>query len=261
MESFSGQEGGYPDFSPQEVSENPHSEKNLKKYLYVLIGVVVLAIILFALFAGGPPEAEYGNGECEIEENCLEHPIDCKCKSNEICSQEKKRCIRQTNTSSDSNNKGNLSGAKASYGNGICDSGENCLDHPRDCICSSGQYCSKEKKCVSPFCGNGICESKKEGADSCCEDCPCPYPECQSCNPQNHKCEMPEFSLSEGSVRSAVMGYYEEKGLAVGSITVKGDTCRSSKIQKQVEVEIIGSDFPEELLISGEGEVSLFRSL
>ena len=263
MEAFSKQEGGFPEFSPQEPSEAPGQEKSLKKYLYILAGVIVLAVLLFVFLSSGPPEAEYGDGVCDVlEENCIDHPNDCKCKSNEVCSPEKKRCIRQTNDSLDTSKKGNLSGAKSSsYGNGICDSLENCLDHPKDCKCSSDQYCSKEKKCVSPVCGNGICEDKKEGSDTCCSDCPCPLADCQVCNSQTHMCEMPAVQISEDFVRSAVVDYYSGRGLEAGNVTIKGDTCKGSEVYKLVEVEVVGSESTEEVLVSETGEVSRFSLL
>jgi len=44
-------------------------------------------------------------------------------------------------------------------GDGICGSAENCWDCPKDCPCSSGEYCSEEAKlCIKPSCGNGECE-------------------------------------------------------------------------------------------------------
>jgi len=55
-------------------------------------------------------------------------------------------------------------------GDTYCDSslGENCLNSPSDCACSSSERCNSQGKCET-YCGNGICESKEQG--TCKSDC------------------------------------------------------------------------------------------
>lgn len=57
------------------------------------------------------------NGKCELEsgENCVTAPLDCKCKFDEMCNKNTKRCEIVT------------------CGNGKCDSGENSQTCPNDC--------------------------------------------------------------------------------------------------------------------------------
>jgi len=97
------------------------------------------------------------NGVCELEkgENCI-NSIDCKCKTNEYCNPENKKCE-----------------AESSCGNGRCEEnkGENCNTCEIDCgACSceedlGGTTCLQRQECVgellSEFCCRGECVFKQ----------------------------------------------------------------------------------------------------
>ncbi|MCK4429570.1 MAG: hypothetical protein KAU95_04285 [Candidatus Aenigmarchaeota archaeon] len=156
---------------------------------YIKINLILL-IIGIVLISGcvQPKQSACGNGICEVDENCFSCLKDCKCGEGEICSEEKKICVK-------------IEEEKGKYGDGVCDAGENCLDHQKDCKCRKEEYCSQEeKKCVKPICGNGKCENY-ENSSNCCLDCACPInhfcqnnecqeePKCGVCQHlQNHKC-------------------------------------------------------------------------
>lgn len=95
------------------------------KLIYIVIGLVIVGMIVsFFLFFRPEPvikppvtQVVCGNNICEIEENCFDCSHDCKCKSNEYCSDQSKECVVPV------------------CGNGECEQSEtpkNCCD---DCGC------------------------------------------------------------------------------------------------------------------------------
>ena len=103
----------------QELYYSQGNDGSKNKWFLILIGVVILGLIIFLAFIPKktPTKPECGNNICEAGENCYDCFVDCKCKSSEYCSVEKKVCIEIV------------------CGNGICDPGEtsdNCCD---DCEC------------------------------------------------------------------------------------------------------------------------------
>ncbi len=125
----------YSDYSDLEYS------KRSKRFLYVLIGAVVLFILITSLFVLIPKEKlekpECGNRRCDIGENCYECPFDCKCEEGYYCSPETRKCVL------------------AICGNNKCEPGENSENCCNDCGCRiSGEICNKiTHKCEIPSSG------------------------------------------------------------------------------------------------------------
>lgn len=117
-----------PQFQPQ-----PEEQSDNKK-LYLIIGIAVIAILIvgFLVYRSfkqpiAPEKPVCGNGKCEENENCYDCAPDCKCKANEYCSEDAKKCLVPV------------------CGNDKCEpfeSGANCCD---DCPCGlSQEVCNEE---------------------------------------------------------------------------------------------------------------------
>jgi len=124
----------YPNYPSQPIQSQSRVSK---KFIYVLAFVAVIAVVVaVVLLMQQKPvaPAECGNGKCESGENCFDCPVDCKCKTNEYCSEQEKKCILPK------------------CGNGICEtfeSNQNCCE---DCKCQGElETCNKQKqKCEIP---------------------------------------------------------------------------------------------------------------
>ncbi|MCK4429344.1 MAG: hypothetical protein KAU95_03130, partial [Candidatus Aenigmarchaeota archaeon] len=152
-----------------ESSEKPKTNK----IIYLLIGFALLLICAlgFAIMTLYSGSSVCGDGICKDNENCYDCSDDCICKNGEICSKEKKRCIK----------------LEELCGNGKCDISETCSNCPEDCgtcatvpdcgdgICNAGEtYITCPKDCLnSIICGDKVCE-ENETQDNCCVDCGCP---------------------------------------------------------------------------------------
>jgi len=110
-----------------------------KKIYFIIILSIVIAVSLIAFYVfiklpGHETKEECGNGKCETGENCYDCSQDCKCGTNEYCSEVDKKCVSSI------------------CGNGKCEpfeSSENCCD---DCKCDiAGEFCNiTTHKCEMP---------------------------------------------------------------------------------------------------------------
>jgi len=236
-----------------------------KKILYVVMGVVLLVLVMSALFIlSSPPEKDEicGNSICESMETCKTCVKDCSCKISQIC--EKGKCIEkaaqkevcgngvcETGESESSccedclcmsedvscNHETHKCESKIKYGDGICDVSENCWDHPKDCKCDDGEFCSiDEKVCVKPVCGNSKCE-QYENQQNCCNDCKCILPG-EYCNEVSNKCEIKSMELSDEDAVKYANDYFEDKGMYAENIEVTGISGYNDEPVKMVKVQV-----------------------
>ncbi|MBN2095643.1 MAG: hypothetical protein JW727_06340 [Candidatus Aenigmarchaeota archaeon] len=120
--------------------------------------------------------------------------------------------------------------------NGVCESGENCLDDREDCTCRQGEYCSLEKKsCVSPICGNGECEYF-EDPNNCNKDCGCWQG--QVYDSAADSCVEKAFTLSEMRIGEVLDAHYSAKGMALSNFTITNTTVT---YQNEVGIEVFVS--------------------
>jgi len=204
--------------------------KNVIKLVYAAIGIVLLVIVYFAFFSGP---------------NTLGTDFDSGINTgNPDTSGE----VPETG--------GNTEKLVSLSGNGWCDPQENCADNPKDCICLSGEYCSSEaKKCIKPVCGDGTCGAK-EYPSTCCQDCGCTHPACETCDATSGVCKVKEPSISDDSVIEAVRNYYQGKGVSVAGLGILGSSCAyMNETVKLVEVNVSGSDVQERVGVTESGNV------
>jgi len=117
----------YPSQPQQRVS---------KKLIYILIIATLISIVAVAVVLLRPEPAVptvCGDGVCEQNENCYDCAVDCKCQSNEYCSEDKK-CMQPV------------------CGNNICEIYEDQTNCCEDCPCVGElEICNKEKhSCERP---------------------------------------------------------------------------------------------------------------
>ncbi len=141
------------------------------------------------------------------------------------------------------------------YGDGICDVTENCLDNPKDCKCSQGEYCSHTKKeCVLPICGNGVCESF-ENSNTCCNDCSCAL-EQENCNKKTHKCELPDIGISDETVTKLISQYFNSQEKDIEKISKIKTDVFENEIVKSAEVIITGEDRTYLIVVNANGKIT-----
>ena len=98
-----------------------------RKWEYLIfLSIIIVGGLLFYRIYQKPEKSVCGNGICEIDENCYECPIDCKCEEGQYCSPEKKECVSPL------------------CGNGICEPFETYEDCCDDCGClTEYEECNK----------------------------------------------------------------------------------------------------------------------
>lgn len=77
----------YP--SPIEQPDN----RNNKKFLYIFLGICVLIVLATIIYFFTRPKPFCGNDVCDKTENCITCSKDCKCSSDQYCSQKTQSCI------------------------------------------------------------------------------------------------------------------------------------------------------------------------
>jgi hypothetical protein len=156
--------GSNPKQEQDSSGQTTDESKNITKIVYAAIGLVVIVIIYSVFFSGGSqkttPENSIDTGglgdltdktnlgtstnkssainisktsSCGPGKNCLKNPSDCKCSSDEYCSNETKKCTKPT------------------CGNGLCEPKEYADTCCNDCSCAypACQICdNKTQACV-----------------------------------------------------------------------------------------------------------------
>jgi hypothetical protein len=278
MAVLSDQYREYPDYPTQEPifepseSQSNSEPKDIKKYLYGAIGLVVIIIIAIVFFSSGEP-AGFGDSEragCGFGKNCFEHPDECGCGEGYVCNNVGGRwsCVKSeleaeepypeykatpTETPPDPDK-------KSAYPDGVCNEGENCFNHPKDCKCLPGEYCSTEhKKCIEMVCGDGIC-APYEFPETCCIDCPCPS-EDMFCNEESKSCEYYKMPFSCEEAIFLARNFYEGRGLIADKAECLGIyPHHEGGIIQEVRINIRGETFMGELYyryvgVDSDGEV------
>jgi len=124
------------------------------------------------------PEEFCGDGNCDIGETCSSCEADCG-----ICPGVCGNSVIETGEECDDGNIVNGDGCDSTCqeeeycGDGVCNSGENCLTCLQDCPCPFGETCQPDGTCVSVQppavnCGDGTC-SLDENCLTCEDDCRC----------------------------------------------------------------------------------------
>lgn len=118
---------------PQYPEQKPVQSKRI--YFLLLLAVAVIVAVAF-IFLRIPKSSNpvCGDDKCNSGENCYDCPQDCKCGTDEYCSEESKACV------------------KPQCGNGKCEPSENTENCCDDCKCVLlGETCNKvTHKCEMP---------------------------------------------------------------------------------------------------------------
>lgn len=143
---------------------------------------------------------------------------------------------------------------KASCGDNVCASSENCYDCPKDCACASNSYCdSKSKKCVVPRCGNGICEPG-ENIVNCCNDCGCSSTY-EKCNTTTHVCAVPEVAISDEKVKELATEYFTNMSKTISGFGVISSTIYQGKPAKSIGVILQGDSSSHLIIVTEDYQV------
>jgi hypothetical protein len=207
------------------IQDTSNSNKSgvSKKYLYAGIVLLVIAIVLYFLVFSGS-SGKNGNSENISEVSPLTP-----------------------------DNASAINPEDKSHGNKICDTGENCFDDPADCKCAEEEYCSDQKICLGPVCGNGKCELY-EGPDNCCIDCDCIMPN-EMCNLQTKSCGPLEMNLSEERALEIASKYFEALNISSELIMSEGVYKFGDKLVRQFSAQAVSEGYTRRIGISDTEEV------
>jgi hypothetical protein len=136
-------------------------------------------------------------------------------------------------------------------GDGKCEKDENCTSCASDCKCISGQYCFSVKGCMTPSCGNGVCEPFEPR--KCCEDCGCAAGEI--CSKADHQCDQISTGITDQKVEEIIRDYYGKKNMTVVSIEFKSAGEYQGKLYKNALVTLNGQEWQVVVGVSVEGDV------
>lgn len=140
-------------------------------------------------------------------------------------------------------------------GDAICGVNEDCSTCVQDCACPAGQYCTNVGTCIKAVCGDEICSSEEESAQSCCEDCGCS--EDKVCNKVTQQCQA-RPSIEDDETRNIALNYLKGLGIS-GNITRIIDTYYKAEIVKEVDIDCGEKDLPYPcqiiLYINSKGEI------
>ncbi|MGC9310434.1 MAG: hypothetical protein ACP5E4_01785 [Candidatus Aenigmatarchaeota archaeon] len=265
MGALSCQYTDYPNEPVLEPPSSPQEEgRDTNKMIYAAVGLVVLAVVLIVfLFSGGESDVgkRYGNGECDFEENCHEHPDDCGCAGGKDCIKFDGDWVcakigegSETTSGQEGENKKQAS----LLGNKKCDAGENCDDNPLECPCGEGEYCSKSvKACITPFCGDGDC-GEGEYPDTCCADCGCVEGGCEICNVVTQVCEVPVPDIDDATAIQFIEEYFMADGKIVQSVELSGYVCAGKAPAVSAVLFLEGEENPIDVQVTESGEVDYY---
>ena len=226
----------------QEPAKDIKESKNITKYVYVVIGVVVLAIVYFVFFSGGQQEID-----TTINTGLNNTGSNVKANS----SSEGNNPLLENNSFVELN------------GNGKCDPLENCFDNPGDCKCKSDEYCSGSKECIKPTCGNKICEADgMESPENCCTDCTCVVAG-QICNNVTKACETAAMNLTKEQALDAIKSYFSSQNQEIDlNLTEARDiSTYNDTMVWRVKVRLIGEDFSRLFGVTESKEVVDFHTI
>lgn len=219
---------------PEPQAEKPKQEsKGISKYIYLAIGLIILAIIVYFLFFSGSGQTNTNN------------PID-NGEGNDNLSNNNE----PTNTTPDLSK------------NGICDHQENCFDNPSECRCKDNEYCSDvTKACTETSCGNKVCETDGgESEQTCCLDCTCTIPG-QMCNAQTKACEVAKMNLTSDRAIEVLKAYFEASSQAVNSTEALGVYEFNQTLVQRVKVRLGDEPFSRQFGVTESEEVIDFHTI